>query len=298
MSLWLFFALVAPLLFGVGGVLDKFMRDRHLSTFNLSIVTGISWFWVVALLPFIGFDFGAASVVVVLAGFFAGVLLFANGFPYFHALSLEEASRVVPLWSLSSVMVLVIAFFFLGERLGFYDFAGFVLVVAGAFLVSSSNLAGVFRPGKVFFLMSVACFFTSVSFVIAKWLYGFASFWEVAFFLGLGIAVSALVVLVVSGRSVVFVRDIFNLRKAFFVLLLRELTLVCGMLAFGFALMLGSASLTSALSELAGFFTFVFAVFLSFRLPGFFVERVDKKTLLTKALAIAMIVAGVFAISL
>ena len=213
-------------------------------------------------------------------------------------MSLEEASRVVPLWSLSSVMTLVIAFFFLGERLGFYDFAGFVLVVAGAFLVSARNIAGVFRPGRVFFLMSVTCFLTAVSIVITKWLYGFASFWEVEFLLGLGVAVSALVTLVVSGRSVVFVRDISRFRGVFFLLLLRELVVVCGLLAFGFALMLGSASLTTALSELAGFFTFVFAVFLSFRLPGLFVEPVDKKTLLTKALAIAIIVAGVFAISL
>ena len=55
---------------------------------------------------------------------------------YFNALRLADVSRVAPIDKLSTVIAVVIAVLFLGERPTVINWAGVVLMVAGAYLVS------------------------------------------------------------------------------------------------------------------------------------------------------------------
>lgn len=297
MSEWLFYALLAPLLFAMVNILDKFLRDRHLGTFALSIFAGLSGFWVLALVPFVGFP---APPIVMFVGLSVGALFFLNAFPYFQALAVEEASRVIPLWALEAPIVLVLAFVFLKERLLVNDYAGFALVVSGAFLVCSRKLSEVLRPNKAFFLMLLASFLTAGGIVVSKWLYSQTSFWSVQLLLGLGAGSAALLALLVAAKKrKELLKDARMLRKtAVLQLAARQLTITAGFIVFGLALMTGSASLSAALVQLAAFYVFIIATFLSRFLPHILEEPLDRKTLLTKAVAIAIIIAGVFAINL
>ena len=54
MSAWLFYALVAPLVFSFANILDKVLRDKHLSTFTFTIWSGLSFFIYAVILPFAG----------------------------------------------------------------------------------------------------------------------------------------------------------------------------------------------------------------------------------------------------
>ena len=297
MSAWLFYALLAPLLFAVVNILDKFLRDKHLGTFTLSVFVGLGSLWVLALIPFIGFP---ASTVVIIAGLVTGFLFFVNAFPYFQALAVEEASRVIPLWALEAPIVLVLAFILLKERLLLNDYIGFVLVVAGAFLILTRKLSDVLRPGKAFFLMLLASTFTSTGIIISKWLYSETSFLSVQLLMGLGTGLSALLTLLVfADKRKEFINDILKLKKAtVFQLGFRQLTISIGFIVFGLALLSGSASLSTALVQLSALYVFIMATVLSRFLPHILEEKIDKKTLLTKAAAILMIIAGVFAINL
>ena len=297
MSAWLFYALLAPSLFSIVNILDKFLRDKHLGTFALTIAVGLSSFWVLALIPWVGFP---TSPAVIMAGLVTGSLFFVNAFPYFQALAIEEASRVIPLWALEAPIVLVLAFILLKERLLISDYIGFVLVVAGAFLILTRKLSDVLKPGKAFFLMLLASSFTSTGIIISKWLYSQTSFWSVQLLGGLGGGLAALLTLLVfANKRKKFINEILKLKKAtIFQLGFRQLTISIGFMVFGLALLSGSASLSTALVQLSALYVFIIATMLSRFLPHILEEKINKKTLLTKAIAILMIIAGVFAINL
>ncbi len=297
MSAWLFYALLAPLLFGVSNIFDKFLREKHLGTFTLSIFSGLSFFWAIALLPFVSFD---SSPLVIFVSLIAGVTFFLNAFPYFQALAIEEASRVIPLWALEAPLTLILVFIFLKERLTFNDYVGFALVVCGAFLVSARKLGEVLRPTKAFLLMFAAASVTSVGIVMTKWAYSELSFWAVEALIFLGGGVAALFTFLLFRKArVQFLTQMLSLRKALALKLgIRQALLISGFLTFGFAIMTGSASLSAALVQLAALYVFIIAMFLSRFLPHILEEEIDKKALLTKAVAILMIIAGVFVINL
>jgi hypothetical protein len=69
-------------------------------------------------------------------------------------------------------------------------------------------------------------------------------------------------------------------------------------LLYNYAILLGSASLSVALTNMDAIYMLILAILISRFWPGIFREATDRKTLLTKAVAILMIVAGVFAINL
>ncbi len=296
MSAWLFYALLAPLLFASVNVFDKFVRDKHLGTFTLSVFVGLGGFWVLAMAPFVELDFSPA---IIIGGLMVGLMFFLTTFPYFQALAIEEASRVIPLWAFEAPIVLILAFVFLKERLVINDYVGFVLVVVGAFLVLTKKLSDVLKPGRAFFLMLLASSLTSVGIVLSKWLYSETSYWTVQFLMGLGTGSAALLTLVVlSGKRKKFASELLQLKKATVLQLgLRQLTITAAFLVFGLALMTGSASLSAALVQLTALFVFIIATVLSHWWPSVLKEAIDKKTLLTKGIAIAMIIAGVFAIN-
>lgn len=293
---WLFFALLNPLLFGVVGVFDKFLRDKHLGTVSLSIFSGIFSFWVLAIIPFSGFS---ASASVVAVGLLAGALFFLVAFPYYQALSVDEVSRVVPLWALGAPITLVLSFVFLGERLAFNDYISFSLVVAGAFLVSSRNFGDAFRPGRAFLFMLLANLLTSANVIIAKWLYSRAPFWSVFVLEGLGTGISALVFLAIFAlRNKKLPDALLGLGRGVYAKLgMRQVVMSSAFVAFSLAVLKGSPSLTYALSSLDSMFAFFIATLLSLFMPHVIEEVIDRKTLLTKAFAIAIIIAGVFLIN-
>ena len=73
-----------------------------------------------------------AWAFLVLSGLATG----ASWFAYFRALKLGDASRVAPLDKLSIVLVAIFGVIFLGEKLSAVNWAGVVLIAAGALLLA------------------------------------------------------------------------------------------------------------------------------------------------------------------
>jgi len=65
----------------------------------------------------------------------SGIATGASWLCYFRALKIGEASRVAPIDKLSVVMVAIFGVVFLGEKLSMPNWAGIVLIAAGAILV-------------------------------------------------------------------------------------------------------------------------------------------------------------------
>ena len=299
--MWLFFALLTPLLFGSLNIFDKVLRDKHFSTLTLTIsgglASGAALFW----LLFVSYDLPLAATVI---GFLAGALWFAAGFPYFKALSIEEASRVVPLWQMQSPITLLIATVLLGEKLTPQNYAAFALIAAGSFFLSVKNFefGKVFKLSHAFWLILVASTGTSIASVLAKYLYSNPAnhYWNVQIALLLGNFIGAGMVILIFGR----------LRQSFFaelkqgsikrngLLLLRQAIGLVTFAIFQIAILTGPVSLTIAISGLSSFFVLVAATVLSLWWPGILKEAVSGRILATKAFAIVMIIGGLFLVNL
>ena len=135
-----------------------------------------------------------------------------------------------------------------------------------------------------------------ISSVLSKRLYDFGAFWHIQALLLIGNFLAAALVVVVSKkvRTGMMGTELFAGGKVPWLFVARMVGETAGYVLFNLALLLGSAPLTAALDGLSGFYVFIAATIISLWLPALFREKLDRKTLLTKATAIVLIMAGLF----
>jgi bacterial/archaeal transporter family protein len=66
----------------------------------------------------------------------SGIATGASWICYFHALQIGDASRVAPVDKLSLVFVLILATFFLKEKLSTQDYFGIALMISGVIILT------------------------------------------------------------------------------------------------------------------------------------------------------------------
>lgn len=293
---WLFFALLAPFLFGVVNLFDKFLTQRF-SPVSLNVFAGLSTGVALLALPFLGVNM---PIGVALLSLFAGALWFLAGFPYYKAVMIEEVSRVVPLWQLTVPMTVVFSLVFLGERLSAGSYVALVLIFCGAFLISVKDIRKTLRLTPAFWLMVVAAALITAASLITKGLYSSAGFWQIQLLLLAGNLIAAAAAFAVFGKlRKGCLGEFKNARSGLkFLMLFRMFVEIAAYVIFNVAIFTGSVSLSMVLDGLTGFFVFVAATLISAWWPALFREELDRKTLLTKAVAILMIIAGVFIINM
>lgn len=288
-SAWLLYALLAPMLFGAANLFDKVLTKKF-HPVSLNVAAGLAAGIALLMFPFMDLSLPLWAVVLSLV---SGVFWFLAGFPYFKAISIEEASRVAPLWQLAVPMTLIMAVIFLDERLPALSYVAMALVFLGAFLVSVRDVKKTLRITPAFWLMLLANALIAASSVLTKALYPSGSFLHIQFFLLVGNFFAAAAVFVASGsirKNIISAVKAGGRMRALFAPRMASETL--GYVFLNLALLTGSASLTSALDGLSGFFVFIAATFISIWRPSLFKEELDRKTLSTKAVAIALILVG------
>jgi uncharacterized membrane protein len=145
MHIWLGFAALALVFWGVTGVTQK------LSTNSISSERSFLWFcWAMVALSagvlLIYRPHGGLGTVVVLSSIAGGTLNGMGAWTSFRALeSGGKASIVISLISLYPLLTVVLAVLFLGERLTLMQTAGAVTAIAAAILLS---LEGPPQPEK------------------------------------------------------------------------------------------------------------------------------------------------------
>jgi uncharacterized membrane protein len=149
---WLFFALLAPLVFTLVNFADKYIIGQEVRDPKaMPVYAGIMAFltgtalWVITGFPLL--PFRDAALVM-----FTGVLGTWGSALYFRAISSEDASSVIVLIQMQSVFVLVLSILFLGESLTLTQFIGFALILAAAVGISlKGGKAGRFWLSTAFF---------------------------------------------------------------------------------------------------------------------------------------------------
>lgn len=285
--LWALFTLLAAFSWAISSIIDKYVltkivRNPYIPVIYLGIIGLVLSF---SIYIFRGFSFLSwfNILLCLIAGFF---FLLVHVF-YFKAVNVEEVSRVVPLFQLSSVFVLVFAAFFLGEIFTLIQYFGIFLLITGSVLVSSKNIKKP-RLGSAFWFMLLAAFFVSFSVVLRKYLLSFSDFWTIFSYSWIGTSLASIPVFYLNFKDF---SSSLN-KKAVTCMTSAGLISVLGSLSFTAAMSFGFVTLVSALSSVRPFFVLFIVLLLSVFFPKILKEELKKSVFLTKLMAIAIVVAG------
>ena len=291
---WLFFSLLASLLFFFFFLFDKYFVDKEVDdyVFGGSIYT-LPLFLVMLAIGFFksGLVFDSLPVLtgVLAGGLYTVILIF-----YLKGVSEEDVSRFVPVLSLNTVLIAVISALFLGENLGIPVYGGIFLTVAGAYFISLENPISSleqFQSSKAVLLAVGVAFIQALRDIIIEVGSSQAPIWSLVFWMGMGGTILSTTILFTLKRNKI--KQVKEHRDFILVGGMRSL----GYLSFMVAISLGSVTLASATLKTNGMFVFLGATLLSLR-NKMLHESKDRKIILQKFLASAMIVAGIVVMKL
>jgi uncharacterized membrane protein len=295
---WLFLSLVGASALAVTGVIDKFILSRYVRDplAYLAALVVMQQILIAAIPAYLGWGFVYPQTLYALAAGGCQVVLWAA---YLLALQVEETSRVAAMVYVFPVFVFLGAFLFLGETLAAKDYAGGVLLISSALLISYRPAQGgghaIFSPALRY--MTVFWVFTAAYALAAKYLLAFMNEWHLILWSSLG---SLLAVLPLLWHEPVRKEFASYFRKGPFLLsalLVDEFFDFLGRGAFIFAYAAGSVALVSSVAALQPFITQVYVILLGLLIPGIMPEELDGKTIVRKTVAILLIVVGVYLIS-
>src|SRR3989338_9537760 len=100
---WLVFALLTNVFYSFVNVIDQVLRRNHIKhDVSLTILWVVSFFFIwVAIVPFI--DVTVPELPKLIAALAAGFIAVLVALPYYYSLSVEEVSKVMPIWQFASL---------------------------------------------------------------------------------------------------------------------------------------------------------------------------------------------------
>ena len=295
---WLVFAFSGPVLWAISVHLDKYLVERFFKHSDVAVLLLFTAFIGLLLLPFIWVFRpevtapGAAGIALIIA---SGILLMGALLLYLRALQTEEASVVAPYFQAGPLFGYAVAYVVLGETLSGRQMAGGALILIGALTVSLR-----FNPDARMFKTRLAalmltCGFTmALSGLIFKIFAIEVEFWTTTFWVFVGQALFGCGLFSIPSyrrQLVAALRD--NTAALLSINASNELINLGGSLGNRYALMFAPLSLVQAIGSTTTLFVFGFGVILSLLFPKFGREKLSGRELIQKAIAAALVAAGV-----
>ena len=292
------FSLLSPALFAVNNYIDKVLLVKF--EIHPTVVAVYSGFFTVL----------AGLIVLFFTGFYPAdiksiAILLASGFltalyllPYCKGLSLDETSRIVPLFQLTPVFVLILSFLLLGEKLVLKQYMGsFLIIFAGFLILSEKPSKNIFKLRPAFWYIALSC----LMFALAQVLYKFGvqeiPFWHTLPYESFGIALGAIVILLFPKNKQLFVKETRRFtKKVYTSMAINEFVYVMSRYTGYFAISLISVSIVSVLSGFQSVFALIYGVVLTLFVPKIIKEGISKKTLGIKIFSIAIMFVGLYLI--
>jgi len=292
--LWLYLALGATILWGIGNIFKKFVLEKHIKNpifyllFNGVFLIPV---YAVIIILFVPIEISIFSLIAVLNGF----IFYISVYFQTKAFRIEEVSRIIPLGYTEVIFTLILSMIFLKEFFTFDKYIGIFLIFVGAFLISYEK-GVVLRKGA--FLVLTSSFLFGIYMVLSKYILGFMNFMGVYFWtVMIGFTIIQIPLLIKYKKT--FFKKIKSLNKNIFLLMiiLGLINTLAMMFLYLPALSLGPASLVSAIDASRSFFVLLFVVILSLFFPNILKENLDKNTIILKIISSILIISGVFLIA-
>jgi len=290
MTNWLTFALLAPLVYTGVNFIDKYIVEKEVKDYRgmpiygtiMGLIMG-TLFWVFTGFPILNLK---DTIILLLTG---SITIWAAAL-YFQAISMEEASKVILLFQMTPVLVLIMSYIFLGERISSQQLIGFFLILSAVIGVSDSIKKGGFQLSKAFWLILAVDFMWALSAILIKFSINETSFTQVLSYESWGLGLGGLLLYAFFPS----IRNSFNysiktVRKtALAIMFGNEGLFVFGKSLQFFAYSLGNAALVSIIGSTQVFIGIIVGIVLTIFLPHIIKEDITK-TILVKKLALAVV---------
>ncbi|MBC8520509.1 MAG: EamA family transporter [Methanomicrobia archaeon] len=296
---WFTLALFASTLWAVAILVDKFVLTHHIKdAFSYQIFLTVTL--IPAVLALFIFSSFRNSPLVYLTILVSGMILGVAFVIYNKALLVEEVSRVTPLFYLSPLFVLLFASLFLAESLSMKEYLGIGLMVFSAISVSLRRTEHKSKSKSISLSLSPALFMILLldlilagKDIIAKFFFSYVDFWSYLFWFILGEIVGRPLLLLLPRIRRKFVADMKSLSSRICLLCFINSSIVCmGFVLYFSAVSLTYVSLVSTMLSTQPFLVFLVATVLAVFYPDPLNERIERKGIIIKLIAVVTILIG------
>ena len=279
--MWVLFAFLSAIFAGMTSILAKCgikKTDSNVATFIRTLVV-LPLSLLMALIVNPNFSLGAVSTKTLVFLVLSGLSTGASWLCYFRALSKGDINKVVPIDKSSTVLTIILAVIFLGERVTVYKTLGVVFIAIGTLLMIEKKDTEKKSEGEGWLIYALlSAFFASLTTILGKiGIEGVES--------NLGTAIRTAVVIVMSFIMVAFTGKTGEIKKIdkkeLGFILLSGLSTGASWLCYYKALQDGEAGIVVPIDKLSILVTIAFSYIV-------FKERLSKKAML----GLVMIVFG------
>ncbi|MEP1080307.1 EamA family transporter [Leptolyngbya sp. PL-A3] len=276
---WLPFATIAYLVWSIATLTSKVLLSRYTSSLVVYTVSlGLVSLLPLLLVPVRGLTIPNPGLLcMALVG---GMLYITVIMLYFKALSLEEASRVIPLWRFTPIFVLLLSGYLIDEHLTHYQLIAFVLLVLGGFGVSVKRIGDTFKLSPAFYWMLFSSLVGAIYNVLIKFIYLRLPYYDGFTLIRFGATLTALAVLSIPKNRLVLFNSLASVSNSIKALILFNAVLdLIGLAFLNFALSLAPVTLVNASAGIQAVFVLFFSTAISWKFPHVLKEDIDRRTL-------------------
>lgn len=296
---WIFLAILAPAIYGVSNMIDKVLIEKHIKdAIMLTILGGvISFVAGIILLMTGGFiNTNTTQIMIVLL---SGVLGEIALVPYYKAMSMDDASRIIPQFQIIPLIILLLSYLLLGETLSKMQILSFFLILLGGLMLSIQKLnREVFQIRKSFWWVLLSGLLFAGSFVLFKFVFiAQQNFVQTLGYEFIGCSIGALLLFFAYQKR--FVLELQRVRRRVWqIIIFNEIIYTGGRIIGFYAATLAPLALISALGGTQSFFVLIYGLILSLWFPKIIKEDIKKSTLFIKFAAIILISIGIWSMNI
>lgn len=298
---WLLFALLAPALYALVVFIDKYVVSKEVKDYSCmplySAMTGLlsgTIVWFVTGRPLLPLP----DVAIVLA---SGVLTALSFVFYFKAILDEDASTVNLFFQLGPIFMLVLAFFFLGEKLGIKQCVGFTIIFGAVFLASyTPTKKGKSKISKALLYILIYDSLWAISAILIKFALHANTLSQLISYQNWGVALGGLGIFsFLPSIRISFLKSLRTIKKKVILLMMfNELLFIVARVVTYVAYSLGTVTLVGLLEGTQVFYGVFYGWILTLVFPKFFNEDITKKTLFRKATLAMILFLGIIFVTL
>jgi drug/metabolite transporter (DMT)-like permease len=292
---WIAYTIIATFMMAMVNIIDKYLLSKLVAKpvvplMALGFVGGIS-----AVVIFAIRGFSILSPFHLSLAFICGILYIFMVFFYFQAVKIEDISRIIPLYYLSPIYILFIAWIFLGERFPASKYVGILLIVSMAIVISMKNIR-VFHLSRALWFIVLSSLAGAIIQVITKYLLNHNEFWTVFAYIRLSAFIVLIPVYWLQYRDLKLQFQTGGIKPFGIIAANETLTLVSVILSTA-ATAIGFVTLVNALSSVQPLFVLLFTIGLSIFYPQILKEELTKSGIIIKFIAIILMFIGVMLVT-
>lgn len=290
---WIFLSLLAPLFWASSNFVDKYILGKYTKgIFDFVFFSTItSWLFFTVIFLFAGTpELSVYSLIPIATGM---ILIYSYGF-YGKALEQGDTSSLVILFKLIPVVTVILAFAFLGQTLSSNELIGFVIVLAGATIISFEKTKGIFIKGFVMILIAILMW--SVMTLLIDYGLTKMSFWDYFILDNFGSALAGLTMFIIPSVRRQVIEGIKTARIGKYICFSWNNVLdFFGQMSIKKALAIApSAGLVTVVMQVQSFYAIIIGVLLTLLIPNIIKEDISKNTLVKKILGAVIMFFGVY----